>query len=106
MDLVISSWALKCKLESNLDIVTPRLDSSGNELTQLLQENNVLTPSVQGTWHPFLNRPPEVNGIELPCEERSVFVSPLPSATEQLVQMVKKHQFTAGPPTNTAQANA
>ncbi|KAF7487722.1 39S ribosomal protein L43 [Sarcoptes scabiei] len=63
---------------------------SGFELTQLLSERNVLIPSVQGIWNPFLNRPTDMIQKSFPCDERSRYRPSLPSATEQLVQIAKE----------------
>lgn len=63
---------------------------SGYELTQLLSNNNVLTPSVQGVWNPFLNKPNDLLQKEFPNEERSAFISDRKSATMQLLEMMEK----------------
>ncbi|OTF74724.1 hypothetical protein BLA29_015306 [Euroglyphus maynei] len=48
--------------------------------------NNVSTPSVQGVWNPFLNRPTELTlqQSSFPITERSEYRPEVPSATEQL----------------------
>lgn len=65
---------------------------SGYELSQLISMNNVLTPSVQGVWNPFLNRPTELNVQQksFPIDERSRYRPELPSATEQLRILAEK----------------
>ncbi|OTF75813.1 hypothetical protein BLA29_015407 [Euroglyphus maynei] len=50
--------------------------------------NNVSTPSVQGVWNPFLNRPTDLTlqqqSSSFPIAERSEYRPEVPSATEQL----------------------
>lgn len=68
---------------------------SGYELAQLISDNNVVTPSVQGVWSPFLNRPTNLLGKEFPIDERSAFIPEEPSASQQLIDLVKKYKLSA-----------
>jgi len=62
---------------------------SGYEISQLLSPTNVVLPSVQGPWSPFLNRPTNLNISNFPNPERGEYVAKIPTATEQLVSMTK-----------------
>lgn len=53
-----------------------------------------MTPSVQGIWNPFLNRPTHLNGKTFPIEEQSKFIPELDSATKQLLDMIKQNNLT------------
>lgn len=68
---------------------------SGYELTQLISKSNVLTPSVQGIWSPFLNRPTNSIGKTFPDSERSAFIPEVPSATQKLLDLVEKYKLSA-----------
>lgn len=76
-----------------LDFIRTR---SGYELSQLISMYNVSTPSVQGVWNPFLNRPTNltVQQSSFPIAERSQYEPELPSATEQLRILVEKLNLT------------
>ncbi|KAH9401268.1 39S ribosomal protein L43, mitochondrial [Tyrophagus putrescentiae] len=68
---------------------------SGYELSQLITNNNVLTPSVQGVWTPFLNRPTNLLGKRFPDEERSAHQPGQPSASQQLIDLMEKYKLSA-----------
>lgn len=68
---------------------------SGFELSQLILKSTVLNPSTQGIWNPMLNRPSELNVATFPNAERGEFIPEVPSATQQLLDIVKEHKFSA-----------
>lgn len=81
------------KVEGRIPFLRSSL-RSGYELSQLISNNNVLLPSVQGVWNPFLNRPTHLLGESFPLEERSVFTPEQKSATKQLLEMMEKYKVS------------
>jgi len=65
-------------------------DRSGYELSQLMSPVNVILPSVQGPWHPFLNRPTALNVSQFPNKDRGDYIPDKPTASQQLLQMAKE----------------
>lgn len=70
-----------------LELMTTR---SGQALQVFIKEHKIEWPSVQGSWHPFLNKPTELNVAKFPNENRSRFLQSKPTATEQLVQIANE----------------
>ncbi|CAG2110584.1 unnamed protein product, partial [Medioppia subpectinata] len=62
-------------------------DRSGYELSQLMSPVNVMLPSVQGPWHPFLNRDTRLNVCQFPDAESGAYLYDKPTASQQLIQM-------------------
>jgi large subunit ribosomal protein L43 len=53
-------------------------------------------PSIQGAWHPFLNKPTELNVESFPNPQRSTFVSEKMTATQKLIQMLEEQKQLNG----------
>lgn len=70
-----------------LELMTTR---SGQSIKVFIKEHKVDFPSLQGPWHPFLNKPTELNVSNFPNEVRSRFTPEKQSATERLIEIAKE----------------
>lgn len=70
-----------------LEFMTTR---SGQAIQVFIKEHKIDFPSLQGPWHPFLNKPTELNVTRFPCEARSRFIPERQSATERLLEIAKE----------------
>lgn len=67
-----------------LEFMTTR---SGQAIQVFIKEHKVDWPSTQGPWHPFLNKPTELNVSTFPNEKRSRFIPKKQSATDELIKI-------------------
>ncbi|KFM73708.1 39S ribosomal protein L43, mitochondrial, partial [Stegodyphus mimosarum] len=65
------------------------LTQSGFPISRFIKNQHTDTPSIQGVWTPFTNKPTWLNITEFPNEELSETSSFWPSATEQLLEIAK-----------------
>lgn len=70
-----------------LEFMTRR---SGQAIKVFIKENKIDWPSVQGAWHPFLNKPTELNVTQFPNAERAKFKTGKQTATERLIDLSKE----------------
>ncbi|XP_064603450.1 large ribosomal subunit protein mL43-like [Liolophura sinensis] len=63
---------------------------SGVPLVRLRKMWHTDNPSIQGVWHPFLNKDTALNVTSLPDPELSQFHSKKQSATEKLLEMARQ----------------
>ncbi|XP_041938391.1 39S ribosomal protein L43, mitochondrial [Alosa sapidissima] len=53
------------------DLVTKLTNQSGLDIIRIRKPYHTDSPSIQGQWHPFTNRPPSVGPIRPPGKEAS-----------------------------------
>lgn len=63
---------------------------SGYPISRFIQNIHTDTPSIQGVWTPFTNKPSSHNVTEFPNEKLSKADTFFPSATEQLLNISKQ----------------
>ncbi|VDI11227.1 Hypothetical predicted protein [Mytilus galloprovincialis] len=65
---------------------------SGVPIMRMRKQWHTDTPSVQGVWHPFMFKDPQINRKTFPNEELSRFLPAEPSATEQVLKMFEEQK--------------
>jgi len=73
-----------------LNLYTTR---SGIPLMKYLKMWHTECPSIQGVWNPFLNMDPAMNITQFPSKDLSKPVWQDKSATEELLEKIKKHNI-------------
>ncbi|XP_052100603.1 39S ribosomal protein L43, mitochondrial-like [Mytilus californianus] len=65
---------------------------SGVPIMRMRKQWHTDVPSVQGVWHPFMFKDPQINRKTFPNEELSRFLPSEPSATEQVLKMFEEQK--------------
>ena len=63
---------------------------SGEDFIRLRKQQHTDTPSIQGIWTPFTNKPTRLNVTEFPSEVESVIDDTETDATVKLLEMARR----------------